>query len=270
MPAPHRSALQTQAEAPAFSWFEPILGLLVGALGGLSGSALLGAALTHGLLLGGLFGLTFGLFFARQAINPGAGLIWGLSCAFLLWVILPAGIMPLLTGAGHSAAMLRDARDHFPELVAYLLCLGLPVGIALGIRGARRYKAGQPEFRWARAVVAGGFSGTLAGLIFSRWMYVGEFFPLLAGFRQLNSQTLLIEAKRDLGRRPKLPAQPDPLVGNAPSSGPGLRRTVVVRRFLPHKTPSTDHSLRQHVELRPAETFLWKFPTKSDILSVSR
>jgi uncharacterized membrane protein YagU involved in acid resistance len=192
MSAPHRSGLQTQAEAPAFSWFEPVLGLLVGALGGLSGSALLGAALTHGLLLGGLFGLTFGLFFARRTINPGAGLIWGLSCAFLLWVILPAGIMPLLTGAGHSAAMLRDARDHFPELVAYLICLGLPVGVALGVRGMRRYKAGQPEFRWARAVVAGGFSGTLAGLIFSRWMYVGEFFPLLAGFRQLNSQTLAV------------------------------------------------------------------------------
>src|SRR5260370_15267326 len=148
--------------------------------------------MTHSLLLGALFGLTFGLFFARRAINPGAGLIWGLSCAFLLWVILPAGIMPLMSGSGHSAAMLQDARDHFPELVAYLICLGLPVGIALGVRRARRYKAGQPLFRCARAVVAGGFSGTLAGLIFSRWMYVWEFFPLLAGFRQFNSQTLAV------------------------------------------------------------------------------
>jgi len=192
MSAPHPAALQTQAEIPAFSWFEPILGLVVGALGGVSGSALLGAAPTHGLELGALFGLTFGLFFTRRATNPGTGLIWGLSCAFLLWVILPAGMMPLLTGAGPSAAMLQDARDHFPELVAYLLCLGLPVGITLGVRGIRRYNAGQPAFRWARAVVAGGFSGTLAGLIFSRWMYIGEFFPLLAGFGQLNSRTLAV------------------------------------------------------------------------------
>src|SRR5260370_428663 len=192
MSAPHPTALQSQPEIPAFSWFEPILGLVIGALGGVSGSALLGAAPTHGLGLGALFGLTFGLFFACRATNPGAGLIWGLSCAFLLWVMLPAGMMPLLAGSAHSAAMLRDARGRFPELVAYLLCLGPPVGIALGLRGMRRYKAGQPEFRWARAVVAGSFSGTLAGLIFSRWMYVGEFFPLLAGFGELKSRTLAV------------------------------------------------------------------------------
>jgi uncharacterized membrane protein YagU involved in acid resistance len=192
MSTPYRSALQTQAEIPASSWFEPVLGLVVGALGGLSGSALLGAAPTHGLLLGALFGLTFGLFFARRATNPGAGLIWGLSCAFLLWVTLPAGMMPLVAGSGHSDLMLQDARRRFPDLVAYLLCLGLPVGIALGVRGIRRYKAGQPEFHWARAVVAGGFSGTLAALIFSRWMYIGEFFPLLAGIGQLNSRTLAV------------------------------------------------------------------------------
>src|SRR5260370_1387013 len=190
MSAPHPAALQIEAETPAFSWFEPILGLVVGALGGVSGSALLGAALTHGLGLGALFGFTFDLFFTRRATNPGAGLIWGLSCAFLLWVMLPAGMMPLLTGSGHSAAMLQDARHRFPELVAYLICLGLPVGIALGVRGIRRYNAGQPAFRWARAVLAGGFSGTLGALIFSRWMYVGKFFPLLAGFGQLNSRTL--------------------------------------------------------------------------------
>src|SRR5260370_30658774 len=164
MSAADPSALQTQAEIPAFSWFEPILGLVIGALGGVSGSALLGAAPTHGLGLGALFGLTFGLFFARRATNPGAGLIWGLSCAFLLWVMLPAGMIPLLGGSAHSAAMLRDARDRFPELVAYLICLGLEVGLALGCLGSRRYRASQPEFHWGRAVVAGGFSGMLSSL----------------------------------------------------------------------------------------------------------
>jgi uncharacterized membrane protein YagU involved in acid resistance len=89
--------------------------------------------------------------------------------------------------------MLRDAREHFPELVACLLCLGMPVGVALGLRGVFRGRPGhpefhQPEFRWGRAVVAGGLAGTLGGLIFSRWMYEGDFFPLLAGFGELSSR----------------------------------------------------------------------------------
>jgi hypothetical protein len=133
-----------------------------------------------GFGVGALFGLVFGLFFARRATSPGAGLIWGLSCAFLTWVIIPA-------------VMLSDARKHFPELVACLLCLGMPVGVALGLRGIYRGSPGrpefrQPEFRWGRAVVAGGLAGTLSGLIFSRWMYEGDFFPLLAGFGELSSQ----------------------------------------------------------------------------------
>ena len=90
----------------------------MGSLGGLSGSAALGAPPFLGLGVGALFGLAFGLFFARRATSPGAGLIWGLSCAFLAWLMIPAG--------------LRGAREHFPELVACLLCLGMPVGVALG------------------------------------------------------------------------------------------------------------------------------------------
>jgi hypothetical protein len=146
-----------------------------------------------GFEVGALFGLAFGLFFARRATSPGTGLIWGLSCGFLLWVMLPAAILPLLTGMDRAAVMLRDAREHFPELVACLLCLGMPVGVALGLRGIYRGRSGhqefrQPEFRWGRAVAAGGLAGSFSGLIFSRWMYIGEFFPLLAGFGELSSR----------------------------------------------------------------------------------
>ncbi len=185
-------AAHIQTGTAAAAWVEPLLGLTIGALGGAAGSALLVTSPVHGFGLGALFGLTFGLAFAHRATSPGAGLIWGLSCAFLLWVMLPAGMMPLLGGSGLSGAMLRDARDRFPELVAYLICLGLPVGVAIGSRGSQRNRAGQPEFRWGRAVVAGGFSGIVGGLIFSRWMYVGDFFPLLAGFRQLSSRTTAV------------------------------------------------------------------------------
>src|SRR5260370_1986630 len=185
-------ARHIQTGTVALARVEPLLGLLVGALGGVSGSALLATSAVHGLVLGALFGLTFGLFFAGRAGNPGAGLIWGLSCAFLLWVMLPAGMIPLLGGSAHSAAMLRDARDRFPELVAYLICLGLEVGLALGCLGSRRYRASQPEFHWGRAVVAGGFSGMLSSLIFSRWMYVGDFFPLLSGLGEMSSRTTAV------------------------------------------------------------------------------
>ncbi len=170
-------------------WIEPLLGLGLGAVGGALRSALLTTSLAHGVLLGSFFGLAFGLFFAQRATSPGAGLIWGVGSAFLLWVTVPAGILPMLKDSSRSMAMLTDARAQFPELVAYLLCLGMPVGIALGIRGELRAKAAQSQFHIGRAVVAGGLAGTLGGLIFGRWMSEGDFFPLLAGFGELHSRT---------------------------------------------------------------------------------
>src|SRR6266478_9945267 len=166
-------------------WIEPLLGLGVGAVGGALGSALLTTSLAHGVLLGGLFGLAFGLFFAHRATSPGTGLMWGVGSALMLWVVIPAGILPMLAGPSRSIGMLSDARVQFPELVAYLLCLGMPVGIALGVRGGLRSRAGQSQFRMGRAIVAGGFAGTLGGLIFGRWMSAGDFFPLVAGFGEL-------------------------------------------------------------------------------------
>ena len=35
-------------------------------------------------------------------------------------------------------AALVDAREQFPLLVGYLVCLGMPVGLVLGIRGGLR------------------------------------------------------------------------------------------------------------------------------------
>ncbi len=179
------------------TWRDALIGLAVGAVGGVLGSLMIsqsgssGLAL-EGLALGAVFGLTFGLFFARRATTPGAGLIWGLSYAFLGWLTLPAWAVPLLAGGGGTAMMLQDAHVHFPELVAALLCLGLPVGLALGIRGgirgSLREAADRGESHWPRALLTGGFAGVVAGLIFSRWMYAGDFFPLLSGFGQMQSK----------------------------------------------------------------------------------
>jgi len=173
-------------------WIEPALGLCIGALGGAVQSALLATPIGRGVLGGVIFGLVFGLFFAQRATSPGAGLIWSLALALLTWLVFPAGILRLLSGSSHSMAMLEDARQQFPELVGLLICLGMPVGVTLGIWGEAHSKTQQPKFSWGRAVVAGGLAGTLGGLVFGRWVSSGEYYPLLAGFGELSSRSATV------------------------------------------------------------------------------
>jgi hypothetical protein len=169
------------------SWVES-LGLVVGLSGGMVQSFALGTPVTHGLAIGGLFGLLFAVLFGQRATSAGAGLIWGLAAAFLMWLVIPAGLQPLLSSGSHSMATLSDTRDQFPLLVAYLDCLGMPVGLVLGIRGGLRAKSAETHFHWGRAIVAGGFAGLLAGFIFDRWMSAGDYFPLLSGLSALPSR----------------------------------------------------------------------------------
>src|SRR5215831_10353369 len=180
-------AEQAAAAAESWAWLEPLLGLSTGVLGGAVQSKLLSAPIGHSILLGGIFGLAFGLFFARRANTPGAGLIWGLAGALLLWFVMPTGIDVLLLRSASSVAMLNDAQARFPQLVGYLVCLGMPVGVVLGIRGGLRTKQAQPQFRWGRALVAGGLAGTISGLAFSGWEYRGGYLPLLEGLPDFQS-----------------------------------------------------------------------------------
>jgi hypothetical protein len=179
---------QVNEPARSFNWIDALLGLAVGAAGGALGSVFLTSSLVSGTVLGSLFGLAFGLFFAHRATSSGAGLIWGLGAVFLLWLVLPAGILPLLIGSGHSMVKLADARDQFPELVAYLICLGMPVGVTLGVRGSFRGKLKNQPFHWWRAIMVGGFSGVLGGMIFARWSVAGDFFPLIGGLAEPHSR----------------------------------------------------------------------------------
>ena len=175
---------QMDATTRTAIWVEPLFGLCLGALGGALQGSLLANSLVQTVLCGGLFGLVFGLFFAKRATSAGAGLIWGLAFALLVWIVFPAGLLPLLAGAG-SRAMLSDARERFPQLVALVVCLGMPVGITLGIWRGLHAEATQTKFSWGRAIVAGGFAGTVGGLLFSRWVASGDSLPLLAGYGQL-------------------------------------------------------------------------------------
>jgi uncharacterized membrane protein YagU involved in acid resistance len=168
------------------SWIVPVLGVFAGGLGGSLLVVSLGIPRPQGILCGALFGLLFAMFFAKRATSPGAGLIWGLAFAFLVWIVMPIGIIPFFSRAPGSQSMLLDARDKFPQLVAYLICLGMPSGVSLGIWNALYPRVAQSEYRWGRAIIAGGFAGTIAGLIFSRWVASGDYFPLLAGYGELN------------------------------------------------------------------------------------
>ena len=182
------STVQAVAAAKSRAWLEPLLGLSTGVLGGIIQSKILSVPMSHSILLGGIFGLAFGLFFARRATTPGAGLIWGLGSALLLWFVVSTGIDLLLLGSASSIAMLNDAQARFPQLVAYLVCLGMPIGVVLGIRRGLRTKERQPHFRWGRAVMAGGLAGTISGLAFSGWEFSGGYLPLIAGLPEFQSQ----------------------------------------------------------------------------------
>ncbi|MGB8768820.1 MAG: hypothetical protein WCC92_04350 [Candidatus Korobacteraceae bacterium] len=163
------------------------LGLVVGAAGGAVQSLALGTSFLHGLAVGAAFGLVFALLFARHATTAGAGLIWGLAAAFLTWLVLPAGVGSMWARGLHSMGRFGDTRHQFPLLAGYLLCLGMPVGLVLGIRGGLRTMQANTQFNWTRAVVAGALAGMLAGVIFDRWMSAGDYFPLLSGLSEAPS-----------------------------------------------------------------------------------
>ena len=165
-------------------------GLAAGLAGGLLQGGILHTSLLGGALLGGGFGIFFGLVFAKRAWSAGAGLIWGLSSALLLWFVVLAAAM--LQAGIHSSSPLENARNLFPQLAAYLMCLGAPIGLAFGVRGGLRRNNASPPFRLSRAIVAGGIAGVVSGLIFGRWMFEGGFFPLIAGLDDIHSQALQV------------------------------------------------------------------------------
>jgi len=110
-----------------------IICLFTGVIGGAAYSAVVTVSLPAGLMLGGIYGLVFAFSCHRRAVSPGAGLIWGIGFALLLWLVVPAGLVPLIA-QGISAIGRGDSlRAQFPQLAAYVLLFGMPLGMVLGI-----------------------------------------------------------------------------------------------------------------------------------------
>src|SRR5437867_12907744 len=108
-----------------------VAGALIGALGGAVCIVLGLANVVTGVLFGAAYGALFAMLAAERATTPGAGLMWGVGYAFLLWLIIPAGILPVASGQMPAMGMLDTARGHFQELIAYLICFGVPLGTML-------------------------------------------------------------------------------------------------------------------------------------------
>ena len=160
-----------------------LAGALIGAMGGMLCMSMLHDSLPYGVLLGAIYGLVFGLLFSERCASPGAGLIWGLAYAFFLWLLLPAGLLPWLAGR-HSKAMVDAARESFPALAGYLVAIGMPLGVGLGLIAELQPREGRRTYVVSRAIVVGGLAGMVSALIFHTWMLKGGYFPLTAGITE--------------------------------------------------------------------------------------
>ena len=174
-----------------------IVSIVIGGLGGALIARLPSSALSTPLstLLGALYGLLFAWLLAGRITSVGSGLIWGLGSAFLLWLAVPTGLLPLLQGAA-SMEMVDQARAHFPELVAYLLCFGFPLGVITGVtcsinqHTTSETSGERMDLTFLRAVTVGGLAGLVGGWAFSSWFAQNNAFVLIAGIVNSDSSAV--------------------------------------------------------------------------------
>ncbi|MBA2681004.1 MAG: hypothetical protein H0U76_21735, partial [Ktedonobacteraceae bacterium] len=168
-----------------FSPTELVPGIVVGSLGGavVAWTAPASPPLLVNILLGAIAGLLFILLCGKRATHIGAGLLWGSGYAFLLWLAIPTGLQPLFQQGMSPMGMLDEARAHFPALIAYILFLGLPLGLIAGIWGRERLQVNL----W-RVLIVGGIAGLVGGWFFGAWLAQNNSFVLIAGIVKSNSQ----------------------------------------------------------------------------------
>jgi len=146
-----------------------------GFIGGALSSHVANAANVGSPLFGAALGVAFWLAFARRELSLASGLLWGPALAYLAWLITVA-----FAGTAESQ-MIDRARAAFPQLVADVVTLGLPIGLALGVVDAVASQGTRVKISIPRAIVGGGVAGLVGGWAFGVWMARVHFFPLVAG-----------------------------------------------------------------------------------------
>lgn len=139
----------------------------LGALGGLVAQNVVWVGFEGGAAWGAAAGLAFGLLTGDRCGSVGTGLSWGLAFGFLFWLAIPVSLLTASRGGGMQAMGVLDvARARFPQLVASLLLLGVPLGLLGGALGARhgvRRASGL-----ARTIVTGLVGGLLCAAVVHR------------------------------------------------------------------------------------------------------
>ena len=137
------------------------------------------ASIIFGPVLGAVYGVLFALVFWNRAQDPGSGLLWGLAYAFLLWLAVVPGAQVI---AANLSSTFQTRRDNFPELVGYILCFGIPLGLVLGTFGGWRNRATLVRLSLPRAIIGGALAGIAGGWVFGRWMEQVNFYSVIASF----------------------------------------------------------------------------------------
>ncbi len=65
--------------------------------------------------------------------------------------------------SANLSSAFQTQRDNFPELVGYIVCFGLPLGLVLGTLGGWRNRAAAKSLSFTRAIIGGGIAGIVGG-----------------------------------------------------------------------------------------------------------
>lgn len=152
--------------------------ILVAALTGLAGAVFfvaLDAVGSAWLPIGPMYGILVAAVVGRRAVDPGRGLIWAGAVSVLVWLAVAGTTVVDVLGISLSEAVLSQS------FFMLFIGLGIPTGVTIGLWHARRDAAEREPIDYDRAVVVGGLSGLVGGLVFSFWMARVGFFPLIAG-----------------------------------------------------------------------------------------
>ncbi len=149
----------------------------LGSFSGISDSS--SYAWAAALAIGAAIGLLYSLAVPRPTNSSGTGLIRGGVFAFLLWIIIPRSLVPLVAGDG-LAWSLVNTREDFASLIAYLLFGGaMALGYQwLGAIWRTLFADDRLEMddegtgtQGLRAVGMGSIAGIAGGLIFTYVMW---------------------------------------------------------------------------------------------------